>query len=382
MRNLDIRTLSFLATISSLLLAVGLQLVNRVIAKDPSLRLWALGTSASGVAYVLFAVRGIVPDILSIVVGNTLLIVGATWLYQGNQRYRGVQNEPPWYWFVVAATAVALYYFTFLVPSLSARIVALSAASAAILLPSALVLLHPGDSGDRMVRWFVAAAYLATALFMGTRAVLTPFMASSGQDFMTVVSPVHTFSLVFAIGLNVVLGIGLPLLVSGRMQRRLLESEIQLQGILESTADGILAVDRDGKVLRSNRKFAEIWRIPQSLLDSKDDQALLNYVVEQLHDPNAFLTKVHALYQSGSDDSDLLIFKDGRVFERNSSPLILNSSIFGRVWSFHDVSERAQADVQLQTQLRESQKMEAFGTLAGGVAHGVNNTQSGNEGSS
>jgi len=79
------------------------------------------------------------------------------------------------------------------------------------------------------------------------------------------------FSLVFAIGLNVVLGIGLPLLVSGRMQRRLLESEIQLQGILESTADGILPWIVTAKSSGQTGSLRKFGGFP-ILLDSKDDR--------------------------------------------------------------------------------------------------------------
>ena len=235
MLSLDIRTLSFIAMISSLLLAVGLQLVNRVVVKDPSLRLWAMGASANGGGFILFAMRGIVPDLLSIVVGNTLLIVGSAWLYLGTRRFSGLEDEPPWYWFMAAATAPALYYFTYTVPSLPARIVALSAATAAILLANAFILLHPGDSRDRMVRWFLAAGFLSTALFLCARAVITPFAASPGQDFMAVASPIHTLSIVFAIGLNLVLGIGLPLLVLGKMQRQFMESEARFRAIIEAS---------------------------------------------------------------------------------------------------------------------------------------------------
>jgi len=235
MPSLDIRTLSFLSMISSLLLAVGLQLVNRLITRDPSLRLWASGASVSAAGYVLFAVRGIVPDLLSIVVGNTLLVIGTVWLYLGNRSFRGLKNEFPWYWLLAAATAALLCYFTYLMPSLSARIITLSAALAMVLLPGAFVWLHPGDSADRMVRWFVGGASLAAALLLGMRAVMTPFMASPGQDFMAVASPVHTLTLVMGISLNIVLGIGLPLLVSGRLQRRVMESEERFRTIADYT---------------------------------------------------------------------------------------------------------------------------------------------------
>lgn len=343
MQSLDIRTLSFVAMLTSLLLALGLQLVNRVIAKDPSLRVWALGATANGAGFVLLALRGVIPDVLSIVLANALLLSGAVCLYLGNRRFQGGQNEPPWYWFVVAGAVLALSYFMYVVPSLTARIVVSSAATATILFPSAFVLLHHGDSHDRVVRRVIAATYLATALVLVARAVVTPFMVAPGQDLMTVVSLIQALPFILGIVMSLVLAIGLPLLVSGRMQRRLAESEIQLQGILESTADGILAVDRDGKILRSNRKFAEMWRIPQPLLHSKNDEALLDYVVAQLHDPDAFLAKVHTLYQSDADDSDTLQFKDGRVYERRSSALMLNGAVVGRVWSFCDISERSQA---------------------------------------
>ncbi len=123
-------------------------------------------------------------------------------------------------------------------------------------------------------------------------------------------------------------------------EESLRESEIQLQSILGSTADGILAVDNDGKVIRTNRRFTDLWRIPQALLDGKDDRQLLDYVVSQLAEPEAFLGKVKMLYQSDLELLDVVNFKDGRIFERFSSPLMLEHSIIGRVWSFRDITER------------------------------------------
>ena len=62
MLNLDIRTLSFITMLSTILVAIGLQFVNRVIVRDPAFRLWTLGATASGVGYVLLAMRGVIPD--------------------------------------------------------------------------------------------------------------------------------------------------------------------------------------------------------------------------------------------------------------------------------------------------------------------------------
>ena len=130
------------------------------------------------------------------------------------------------------------------------------------------------------------------------------------------------------------------------------ESERLLSATIESTADGILVVDEQGHVAYSNQRFAELWGIPDELLRSRNDDQLLAHVVHQLVDPDAFAEKVRRLYGSTDEAYDTLAFKDGRVVERYSRPLLRDERAVGRVWSFRDVTERTNAEHQLRHQAR------------------------------
>lgn len=133
------------------------------------------------------------------------------------------------------------------------------------------------------------------------------------------------------------------------------EAELELEksfslikATLESTEDGILVVDLSGKIVQFNKKFAEMWRIPQEILTSGDDNYVLRYVKDQLTNPDKFIENVKQLYDNPeATTSDLLEFQDGRFFERYSQPQKINAKSVGRVWSFRDITEKKNAESEL-----------------------------------
>lgn len=114
-----------------------------------------------------------------------------------------------------------------------------------------------------------------------------------------------------------------------------------LKATIESTNDGLLVVDKAGKILQYNNKFANMWNIPADILASGDDENLLKYVLDQLKYPDEFLSKVVELYAKPEAISfDTLEFKDGKIVERYSQPQWIKGEPVGRVWSFLDVTSQ------------------------------------------
>ncbi len=146
---------------------------------------------------------------------------------------------------------------------------------------------------------------------------------------------------------------------------------IVLSTQIESSPDGILIVDENGRWTSWNSRFIEIWNIPEDILHDPNDAAALEAIVTKLTNPQEFYDRVKSIYDHVEASSqDEITLRGGQILYRYSTPMRgTDGRHYGRVWYFRDITETK----RLQALESRAQRLETAGTIAGQVAHDFNN---------
>jgi signal transduction histidine kinase len=127
---------------------------------------------------------------------------------------------------------------------------------------------------------------------------------------------------------------------------------------LEAAAQGILVVDRDLEIASINRRFIQLWRIPEDIAARRDRNEILSFVSKQVLDPTGYAARIAYLYEHPTERSvDVVHCADGRVFERTSAPVLVDGRIsYGRVWFFRDISQDWEREQRLLAVVAEAEE--------------------------
>lgn len=138
-------------------------------------------------------------------------------------------------------------------------------------------------------------------------------------------------------------------------ERKRVEAHAAFQNALlgaqfDLSPDGILVVSPADRILSFNRRFVEMWNIPTDAMTAGNTPALRQRMRDQLIDVEGGLERADEIYASPEANSrDEIEFKDGRIFERASSPIHSPSGEYlGRVWFFHDLTENRKREQDIR----------------------------------
>jgi PAS domain-containing protein len=118
-----------------------------------------------------------------------------------------------------------------------------------------------------------------------------------------------------------------------------------LRAALEGAADGVVSADEQGRAICWNKKFLEIWGIPEELVSLRDIEKIRGFIAQQLKNSGQYLARVAEIQGSTEKSFDLLELIDGRLVERYSEVIRAGGMATGRVWSCRVVAERPYSDL-------------------------------------
>src|SRR5690606_9644930 len=116
------------------------------------------------------------------------------------------------------------------------------------------------------------------------------------------------------------------------------------QATFDAAADGFLVTDPDEAALTCNRQMMTMWRLDPLEAASWEHVLRMPALTQQLLEPEAFIRDLDAL----RDSVDATFYRrleltDGRVFELQATPRVVDGTNLGRVFAFRDMTAQVRA---------------------------------------
>lgn len=283
MNLLDIRTILFSYVITNAVCLVVVALLwfrNRD--RFAGLDFWLADFAIQFLAILLIAVRGSVPDFLSMVVSNALVIAGTILLYVGLEFFVRKRTSQVHNYVLLAVFIFIHSYFTFVYPSLLIRTINLSVGIALLCSQCVWLLIYRVDSGMQPITRGVGYVFLAFCLVSITRIVIV-LAVNPGNDFFNagifealsvlinqVLFLLLSFSLLLTVNRRLVVDLEQDIIRREQAEEALRLSEEKFYKAFHSSPDAVLISRlRDGWLLEVNDSFSRLSGYsPQEALSS------------------------------------------------------------------------------------------------------------------
>jgi len=397
MNILDIRTILIGFVVSDVIcaLVVGyLWFQHR--RKFPGLHLWAADFIMQIVSIILIALRGIVPDFLSMIAGNALNVAGSVLLLTGLELYLGNKRANVHNWGMVAAFTAVHGYFSVVHPSLTARNVNMAAALVFICAQCAWLLLRRAEPRFRKSSRYAGVVFVLY-LLVSVASIVNSLFAAKGNDFLnaglfdavTLLADQMlfislTFSLFLMVNSRLSETLDEDIAMHMRTELRLRLSEEKFSVVFQSVPDALtLTSIEDGRILDLNENFSRLFghsrdeAVGRTTIDLKlwrDNADRAKFIGELLPQGHAYDREVELLKKSGESVTGLV---SGKILNLQQGVCLLSvihdvteqrklekEVALDRARLIEEIAERKKAEESLrasETFLREAQAMGRIG---------------------
>lgn len=259
--SLHIPTMFVMVMLATATICASLALIARRGHRE--LGVWSGALLAQLAAYLLLALRGVVPDFLSIVVANVLVSASISVYAVGIYRFDG--KPVPWRAIFAPATIIAVG-FVFMLDDFVGRMIV----GGFVLLGQSLHLLGLLLARRRRTigrgQYLLILAAATYAIAMTGRLVAVPLGLDSATS-ITDSTPLATFNFLSSLTSTLLLSLGALAMVFERAHREAKDSEQRYRRLIEAANEGIMILE-GGRIRMVNPKLCALM--------GYDEQALLD----------------------------------------------------------------------------------------------------------
>ncbi|MHB1355208.1 MAG: PAS domain S-box protein, partial [Anaerolineae bacterium] len=219
---------------------------------------WPMYCALQSIAVLLIALRGSIPDLISMGVANTLIIIATIWSYIGLSRFVGKKSPQIHNYILLALFILIQLFFIYVQPNLVARTLNVTIATFLICFQIMWLLLYRVERSMRRITRGTGVVVGVVCLFAVIRVVVILVRPSSGNDFLHT-SSYDTLLVLFNQLFLIMLTFTLALMVNLRLVKDVRTREEKFSKAFRSSPYGItLTWPSDGRILDVNDGFTAI----------------------------------------------------------------------------------------------------------------------------
>ncbi len=355
--DFDIRTLFLAHSITTVVLTIAFITFWYHFRSISGPFYWAVSMAVISIGNLLVIARGHIPDFCSIVIANSLILAGFSFVLKGIRDFLDIKKGAVWEWLPVVIVFFHSCYYVFIRVDLIARIIVFSLAASFVVFRCAYLLYKNYKFGKAKFQGFTSAAFFIIAGVFFIRAVVTLLnIGVPESDSFLSFNSVTVVTEILGIAAYIALSIGLISLPGQRAMEELrlssdlltvankdlMSSEERFRTLSEASFEGII-ISEDGRILDVNNALVEMFGYDP--IDFIGNQAKDFVVPEQQQEVlNRMMANIEEPYEIN------FVKKDGTVFptEICCRRFTVNDRLV-RVSAIRDLTERKKAEAEIKT---------------------------------